>query len=76
MCTYLTLKQSNQLVLQLQLLEQSQRESTRDEMITTLREVCALVSSSLPLIDRRMDDNTMLADGAVEIEQPYKLHRL
>ena len=62
-CTYLTLQRSHQLSLQAQL------EGVQDQEKAVLRsEAWALAASCVPLIDRRMDANTMLPgrDTAVE----------
>ena len=66
MCTYLTLRCSDSL------LRQSQLEGvTADERTTLHAEAWALLSSSLPLILRRMDDNTMLPGRGTAVELAF-----
>ena len=62
-CTYLTLRRSNQLVLQWHL-----EGVTRNEKSALVAEARAHVSSTLPLIVRRVDDNTMLPGRGTAVE--------
>ena len=65
-CTYLTLQHSDQL------LSQSDLEGTADEKAALfVAKAWALVSSSLPLIVRRMDDNTMLPGRGMAVELAF-----
>ena len=67
MCISLALQRSCRLV------QQSQLEGvTADEKAALLAEVWALASSYLPLIARRMDDNTMLPGRGTAVELAYK----
>ena len=71
MCTYLALEHSDQLILQSQL-----EGVTEEERTALLTEAWAVVSSSLPLIVERMDDNTMLPGRGTAVELAfYKRYR-
>ena len=65
-CTYLMLKRSHQLYCQARLEGVPQEERT-----TLLTEAWAILSSSLPLIVRRMDDNTMLPGRGTAVELTF-----
>ena len=70
-CTYLTLERASSLH------EQSKLEGvTAAERTALLDEAWALLSSSLPLLVRRMDDNTMLPGRGTAVELTfYKWYR-
>ena len=65
-CTYLTLHRSDSLLRQAHL-----EGVTSDERTALLAESWALVSSSLPLIVRRMDDNAMLPGRGTAVELAF-----
>ena len=66
MCTYLTLQRAVSLRCQSQL-----EGVTQEEKAALCAEAWALASSCLPLIVRRMDDNTMLPGRGTAVELAF-----